>query len=275
MSEPSRHVRESDHEPDEAVRLYGHHAVAAALANPLRPCRRLAVTANAQARLGALAARPGLEVATGTPRDLDRLVGADAVHQGAVLEAGPLPERALEDVVPADPAPACVIVLDQILDPRNIGAILRTAAATGVAAAILPRHGSALLGGACAKAASGALDLVPLMTAANLGQALAGLKDRGFWLVGLDGAAAMPLEAAPTYPRCALVLGAEGKGLRRLTREGCDLVARLSIEPRIESLNVSVAAGIAMYFLARRLSPLNAAGAGHLAATGPSTTKAT
>jgi len=210
-----------------------------------------------------------------TPRELDRLVGPDAVHQGAVLHAGPLPERALEDVLPADAAPACVIVLDQILDPRNVGAILRTAAATGVAAAILPRHGSALLGGSCAKAASGALDLVPLVTAANLGQALAGLKERGFWIVGLDGAATLPLEATPAYPRCALVLGAEGKGLRRLTLERCDVVARLAIDVRVESLNVSVAAGIAMYLLARRPDPLNAAGAGHLAAAGPRTTKET
>ena len=145
-----------------------------------------------------------------------------------------------------------VLALDQVSDPRNLGAILRTAAALGVSGVLLPDRRSAELNGACAKAASGALDILPLVEVVNLARALAELKQRGYWLVGLDAAAPAALEALDLPQRVVLVLGSEGEGLRRLVAESCDYLARLEIDPRMESLNVSVAAGIALYLLARR-----------------------
>lgn len=231
--------------------FYGHHAVAAALDNPLRPCRRLLCTAAARARLGRLVQRPGLTVEEVRPTDLARVLPADVVHQGVALSVGPLPHRALDSVLAALGPEALVLLLDQIQDPRNLGAILRTAAAMDVAGVVLPERRSAPLGGACAKAASGALDMVPIVHVANLGQAIEALQRAGFWVVGLDAAAETRLESLPYRPRRALVLGSEEKGLRRLVAERCDQSARLVINPRIESLNVSVAAGIALYLLAR------------------------
>ncbi len=230
--------------------LYGQHAVAAALANALRPCHRLIATAPAIVRLGALAQRPGLELAEADPRRVGHHLPADAVHQGLALEVGALPQRSLDDVLVGLDGDALLIAVDQVSDPRNLGAILRSAAAFGAAGVLLPSHGSAELGPACAKAASGALDLVPIVEAANLGHALGQLKETGFWVIGLDAAAPMPLGEAPAYERRVLVLGAEGRGLRRLTAERCDLLASLPIASAIESLNVAVAAGIALYLLA-------------------------
>jgi 23S rRNA (guanosine2251-2'-O)-methyltransferase len=234
------------------VRLWGRHAVAAALANPERPCHRLLATAAAMAELApAAAGRPGLERREVEARELDRLVPPDSPHQGAVLEAGQLPDRAAAELAPDPAQPALVLALDQVSDPRNLGAILRTAAALGVEGVVVPRRRSAELGGVCAKAASGALDIVPVVEVVNLARALEELKARGFWAVGLDAAGPARVEELPPQPRRVLVLGGEGRGLRRLVAEGCDSLARLEIDPRIESLNVAVAAGIALYLLAR------------------------
>ena len=234
----------------ETILLYGHHAVAAALANPERPCHRLFVTENAARHLGGVVgSRPGLSVERVHAREIDRRLGTDAVHQGCCLEAAPLPHRELHRVVPELPAQALVLMLDQVEDPRNVGAVLRSAAAFGADLIVLPRHGGALLNGACAKAASGALDMLPIVTVASLVQALQLLKQHGFWALGLDGSAQRELAAVPSFERRVLVLGAESKGLRRLTREACDLTARLAIDPRIDSLNVAVAAGIALFMV--------------------------
>lgn len=231
--------------------FHGQHAVEAALRNPARPVHRLLATRNALNRVGGLAQARGLAVEETQPRALDRLLGADAVHQGLALEVGPLPARPLLDLLPSAGQRGLVLALDQIEDPRNVGAILRSAAAMAADLVILPERGSALLGPACAKAASGALDLVPVVPVGNLVQALEQLKQAGFWSLGLDGAAERAIEDAPAYDRTVLVLGAEGKGLRRLTAEHCDLLVKLAIDPRMESLNVSVAAGIALYTLGR------------------------
>ncbi|MCL6608001.1 MAG: 23S rRNA (guanosine(2251)-2'-O)-methyltransferase RlmB [Geminicoccaceae bacterium] len=239
--------------PAEGIWLYGHHAVAAALDNPLRPCRRLLATAPALARLGRLAERPGLEVERVGPKELARVLPEDVVHQGCALLVGPLPTRPLEALLAGLGAEALVLVLDRIQDPRNLGAILRSAAALDVAGVILPERRSAPLGAACAKAASGALDMVPIVEVTNLVQAIESLKRAGFWVVGLDAHAEPPLESLPWRPRRALVLGSEEKGMRRLVAEHCDLSAKLAIAPRIDSLNVAVAAGIALYLLARGL----------------------
>lgn len=233
------------------LRLWGDHAVLAALANPARPCHRLLGT---EAAIGALRipeARAGLERIPTEARELDRLVPPGTVHQGLVLEAGPLPRRSPDELGADAATPSLVLALDQVGDPRNLGAILRTAAALGVDGVLVPERRSADLGGACAKAASGALDLVPVVEVVNLARALERLKERGFWLVGLDAAGADRLEDLPRERRRVLVLGAEGPGLRRLVAETCDHLARLEIDPRMESLNVSVAAGIALYLLAR------------------------
>lgn len=242
--------------------LYGQHAVAAALANPRRPCLRLLATANALGRLGEAVRRPGLAVETAGPRELARVLPEGAVHQGLALEVGPLPPLGLAEAMATLPARALVLALDQVSDPRNLGAILRSAVALGAGAVVLPERRSADLGGACAKAASGALDLLPIVEVTNLARALVELKALGFWAVGLDAAAGTGLEAAPRYDRTVLVLGAEGEGLRRLVAETCDLLVRIPlagptsggppIAARVDSLNVAVAAGIALYVLARR-----------------------
>ena len=234
--------------------LYGQHAVAAALANPDRPCYRVLATESALPTIEPAARARAITPEKVTAERIAQLLPPDAPHQGLALAVGQLPERDARELG-ADPAAASlVLALDQISDPRNLGAILRTAAALGVEGVILPERRSAELGGACAKAASGALDLVPLVEVVNLGRTLAELKQRGYWIVGLEAAGPTSLETLDLPPRVVLVLGSEGEGLRRLVTEQCDHLARLAIDPRMESLNVSVAAGIALYLLARKAS---------------------
>ena len=232
--------------------LYGRHAVAAALANPQRSCHRLLATPEGLASLAAAARRPGLEVVTAEREELDRRLGAGAVHQGLALSVAPLPRVDLKRACAPEAGGGRVLLLDQISDPHNVGAILRSAAAFEVRAVVLPARRSAELGGALAKAASGALDLVPVVEVTNLARALDELAELGYWRLALDGAAEATIDQVPDAPNLALVLGAEGSGVRRLVREKCDLVARLPIAPAMESLNVSVACGIALYALERR-----------------------
>ncbi|HWB50432.1 MAG TPA: 23S rRNA (guanosine(2251)-2'-O)-methyltransferase RlmB [Stellaceae bacterium] len=241
--------------------LYGRHAVAAALANPARRWRRLAVLPGQEAEGRALiAAAQAARRGDGEPlRVMDRagfaaLLGDDAVHQGLALETEPLDPPDLDDVLRgcAVAARSVVIVLDQIVDPHNVGAILRAAAAFGAAAVIVAAHGAPPATGVLAKAASGALELVPLVAAVNLARTLDRLKEAGFWCCGLDERAPHLLAALDLGPRVALVLGAEGDGLRRLVRERCDYLARLPTGAAMPSLNVSTAAAIALYALAAR-----------------------
>jgi 23S rRNA (guanosine2251-2'-O)-methyltransferase len=231
--------------------LYGRHAVAAALANPRRTCHRLLATREALARLGPLAARPGLAVEVVPRARIERELASDAIHQGLLLQAAPLPTVALEAITPG-PGGSLVVALDRIEDPRNMGAILRSAAAFGARAVLVPRHGSAQVGGAMAKAAAGALELVPLIEVTNLANALRSLKESGYRVVGLDAAAAVTLDAAAAAAHLVLVLGAESRGLRRLVGETCDLLVRIDTTGAVESLNVAVAAGIALHALARK-----------------------
>jgi 23S rRNA (guanosine2251-2'-O)-methyltransferase len=232
--------------------LWGRHAVEAALANPRRPCLRLLATAPALERLGDRAHRPGLAVEVVSADLIARRLGTEEMHQGLALEVGPLPPLALDAAIPKA-GPCLVLALDQLSDPRNVGAVLRSAAAFEVAAAILPQRRSAELSGAAARAAAGALDLVPLVEVVNLARTLDDLKARGFWIVGLDGGAEKNLADLPALERVVLVLGSEGRGLRRIVAERCDHMARIAIDPRIESLNVAVAAGIALHALRRRM----------------------
>ncbi len=243
-----------------AAWLYGRHAVEAALANPARRCRRLIAlretAPEAEALLRRARARPpraGVEVVE--RRTLEALLPHGAVHQGLALAAEPLPAGDLEAILDADAtpgAPQIVVALDQVTDPHNVGAILRSAAAFGALAVIVPEHGAPAVTGALAKAASGALEEVPLLRVANLARALEKLKEAGFWSLGLDEHADRTIAALDLPDRVVLVLGAEGSGLRRLTREHCDFLARLPTRSAMASLNVSNAAAVALYALTRR-----------------------
>ena len=219
----------------------------AALANPRRPLVKLLATENAAQRLGPLLAKRGLKPEPTTPKDLDRLLGADAVHQGVMLEAGALPFVTLDDV----DANGILLVLDQVTDPQNVGAALRSSAAFGAAGLVMTERHSPPLHGVLAKAASGALDIVPVILVKNLAQALSELGERGVLRVGLAEEANEALEAAPLTRPLALVLGAEGKGLRQLTREHCDRLCRISTTSALASLNVSNAAAVALHWASR------------------------
>lgn len=242
--------------------LWGRHAVAAALANPRRRWRRLVVLPGERAAAEALAMAARAErmgdegaVEVTDRAALNRLLPASAVHQGWALAVLPLMPPDLEDVLreaATRPGRTVIVVLDRVGDPHNVGAVLRSAAAFGAAAVIVAEHGAPPATGVVAKAASGALDQVPLVRATNLARTLDRLKAAGFWCCGLDAAAQEPLAALDPGPRVALVLGAEGGGLRRLVREECDWLARLPTRPEQPSLNVSNAAAIALYELARR-----------------------
>jgi len=232
--------------------LYGRHAVTAALANPARRKYRLVATGNAARDLGPLPPSLAVDLVR-SPRDIDALLPPGSVHQGLALDVAPLDGPVLDDVLEAlGRAPAVILVLDQVTDPHNVGAILRSAAAFSAAAVITTDRQAAAESGALAKAASGALDLVPYVSVVNLARALDQLADAGFWRVGLEGETDTLLTDSINDPRIALVMGAEGTGLRRLTRDHCDSLAKLPISSAMESLNVSNAAAIALYECARR-----------------------
>jgi len=235
--------------PRGSVWLHGLHPVAAALANPNRRLKRLLLTEEAEATLAARLPQPWPLAAERVDRaKLAHLLGRDTVHQGAGLLADLLAPPALSAVLER---PGPVLVLDQVVDPRNIGAVLRSAAAFGAACVITQDRNAPEETGVLAKAASGALEQVPLLRAVNLARTLAALKAAGLWVIGLDSGGA-PLRGAPLQERrVALVLGAEGAGLRRLTRETCDEVAGLAMPGLMESLNVSAAATVALYELTR------------------------
>ena len=243
--------------------LHGVHAALAALANHERRVERLVLTEDAgralRPRIEKIAANRARDGARPLPtpeiksrQEIEGMIGAGAVHQGIALLARPLPDVFLDDVLDAtEGMEAVLVVLDQVTDPQNVGAILRSAAAFGARAVIVPGRGAPRPTGALAKAASGALEYVPLVRVTNLSAALDALKARGFWCAGLDSRAPESLSEADLSGRLALVLGSEGKGLRRLVGERCDLLVRLPISDRVESLNVSAAAAIALYELAR------------------------
>ena len=244
---PARWDRESG--SDGPVILYGWHTVSAALANPERQIRKLYLTENAAKRLADenIETRVAPEIVR--PSAIDQRLGPDAVHQGFLAEADPLPSPDIDTLAQE----GIVLVLDQITDPHNVGAIMRSAAAFAVKAIVTTARHSPEATGVLAKSASGALELVPLVTVQNLARALTELNDRGFMTVGLDSQGADDLGKVELQAPLALVLGAEGKGLRQLTRETCSVVARLDMPGEIKSLNVSNAAVLALYIGASRL----------------------
>ena len=244
--------------------LFGVHPIEAALGNPQRRLHRLLHTPEAASQhspvLGLARSRrqsaPRLEP---TSREaLDRLLPTGAVHQGLALLAEPLPATDVFAVADdlADATRATLVVLDQVTDPHNVGAILRSAAAFGASAMVVTERHAAAESGVLAKAASGALEHVPVVPVTNLARALDTLKKAGFWCVGLAADAEQTLAAARLSGKVAIVLGAEGTGLRRLTRERCDLLVRLPTSGPIGQLNVSNAAAVALYELARHPAEL-------------------
>lgn len=232
---------------DDLVILYGWHTVTAALRNPNRRLRRLLVTDNAARRLEEEGVTAAIAPEIVRPSAIDDRLLPDAVHQGLYVEADPLPSPPIEEL----PARGTVLVLDQITDPHNVGAIFRSAAALAATAIVTTQRHSPDATAALAKAASGALELVPLVTVQNLGRGLAALKERGFMVVGLDSDGDADLADMTLRKPLALVLGAEGKGLRQSTRELCDKVARIDMPGEIKSLNVSNAAVLSLYIASR------------------------
>ena len=225
-------------------RLWGKHAVAAALDNPRRRVLRAWATREAAE---AMQFPKEVAVTFSDVADLGRLVPHDAPHQGAVIEVEALEEAWLDELVTEAPERAVLLVLDQVTDPHNVGAILRSAAAFGAIGIVTQDRHSPPESGVVAKAASGALERVPWVRVVNLARALEEIAEAGFWRIGLAGDAETDLKDALGPQRVALVLGAEGAGLRPNTREHCDALARLPITEEIESLNVSNAAAVALY----------------------------
>ncbi len=238
--------------------LYGTHPVLAALENPARTLHRLLCTQDCFRTLEKVLEQFSRKRSLPSPeivkKDIfDSVLPPGAVHQGIALSVSPLPALGVEDLIKkaAPHEHAHVIVLDQVTDPHNVGAIIRSAAAFNALAVIVPDRSSPDETGTLAKAASGALERIPLIRVTNLARTLALLKEGGFWCAGLDGTATETLAQAKLSGKIALVMGSEGDGLRRLTREHCDYLLRLPISNTVESLNVSNAAAIALYEMVR------------------------
>jgi 23S rRNA (guanosine2251-2'-O)-methyltransferase len=240
--------------------IWGRHAVDAALANPDRegPFRLVLTAGAAQALESRLSARRDLRPEILEPQEIARLLPSGAAHQGLALRAPPLEGVGLEDL--AEPARGVILMLDQITDPQNVGAVFRSAAAFGARGVIVQDRHSPALSGALAKAAAGAIETLPCARVVNLSRALERLADLGWRAVGLDGSAPETLAEALDERPTVLVLGSEGEGLRRLVAEHCDSLARIPMPGGFESLNVSNAAAVALYECVR--SNVGSGGAG-------------
>ena len=240
--------------------IYGIHPVMAALANSKRTCLRIVISYTASTDLEknvdiVCKKVKGLPVIERMNREqIDSLLSPGAVHQGLALLASPLKNVSIEDIIKKteEKEDASVIVLDQVTDPRNIGAVMRSAAAFGASAVIIQDRHAPPLSGALSKAASGAVEWVTLIRVVNLARAISSLKHAGFWAAGLDAGADRTLAKADLSGRILLVLGAEGAGLRRLTRDTCDELLKVTVNKKSNSLNLSNAATVALYELNRQ-----------------------
>jgi 23S rRNA (guanosine2251-2'-O)-methyltransferase len=233
---------------EEEILIFGMHAAAAALANPARVIRRLYLTDNAERQLHPLVSKLRLAPNRVLPRDLDRRLGTSTVHQGVLLETEALPDAEPSELLARAAGGRPIVVLDQVTDPHNVGAILRSAAALGAAGVLMTRRHSPALAGVLAKSASGALEHVPVARVTNLARALGELRSALCAIVGLDARASQAIEDLAWADPIALVVGAEGKGLRHLTRQSCDRLCRITTEEVLGgSLNVSNAAAIALH----------------------------
>jgi 23S rRNA (guanosine2251-2'-O)-methyltransferase len=250
MSRPHRSARPA-RGGHQAVWLYGRHPVLAALANPERKIERILATKEVAERH---AKEFGGKAQVLSRDDLAQRLPAGAVHQGLAVLVAPLEEPQIEDLLAKCGDQSMVLVLDQVTDPHNVGAILRSAAAFGVAGVIVTERNAPADTGVLAKSASGALEIVPLVRAVNLARTLDQLKEAGFWIYGLDERGDAPIAGLDLAGRVCIVLGAEGEGLRRLTAEKCDRLVTIPTSQALAALNVSNAAAIAAYEWARRRS---------------------
>lgn len=244
MSKPGR--KKESRLKNTAVYLYGRHPVLAALNNPARQIKELYLTKEAAREIHVL---KNIPVKFCTKEQLDALIGREAVHQGAAALCVPLENQPVERVIQKtrNQKSALIVMLDQVTDPHNVGAVLRSAGAFHAAAVIVPKAGAPEETGALAKSSSGVLELVPYIRVPNLVQTMALLKKNGFWCIGFDGKAPRSVYQTKLPGRCVLVLGSEGAGMRRLTAQTCDAAVSLPINPLVESLNVSNACAIALY----------------------------
>ncbi len=244
MAKFSRKTKSSDN--DGPIQLYGYHAVKAALENSQRKFISLHVTKNMSDRLQDEGVKFPIEPKIENPRQINHLVGEDAVHQGVVLKCHPLEQPTLEEVRHHQ----LIVILDQVTDPHNVGAIHRSACALGAGALVTTRRNSPPESGLFAKTASGAFEHLPYIQVTNLARGIDECRALGFTTIGLDSEGPMDLvETLATQPshKIALILGAEGRGLRRLTRDLCDYLARLDMPGPIKSLNVSNASALALF----------------------------
>ena len=229
-------------DPDAPLWLYGHHAVGAALANPDRVIHRLVATPNAARQIDGAA-----EAEIMTPRDIDKLLPEGAVHQGIAIFTEQLTQPSIETVL-EEAGTRPLVFLDQVTDPHNVGAILRSASAFGAGAVITTRRNAASVTGVLAKSASGALDHIPYLQRRNLADTMGAAREAGYYLVGLDEEGdALIGDVVDRSARIGLVLGAEGPGLRAKTKETCDALVRLPTEGPVAALNVSNAAAVSLY----------------------------
>ncbi|MGE3708978.1 MAG: 23S rRNA (guanosine(2251)-2'-O)-methyltransferase RlmB [Hyphomicrobiaceae bacterium] len=250
-SQSNKNSREHVADGDQySIEIWGIHAVEAALNNPSRDVRKLYLTENAANRLSVALDKRRIQPERVSPRDLDRKLGPDTVHQGALLETLPLEDAPLSHLAATSADKGPVVILDQVTDPHNVGAIMRSAAVFGSAGLVMTRRHSPPLAGALAKAASGALETVPVALVQNLGRAMAELTASGVTLIGLDSPADALLEDSELDGPLALVLGAEGRGLRQLTRQNCQHMTRILGDGPITSLNVSNAAAVSLHLAA-------------------------
>ena len=234
----------------DSVFLYGRNSVNAALANPKRDCIRLFASDRAAEQLnGSDSERVPLLSMSG-PEMFSGLIPADAPHQGLILEVRPLPGCALEDLQPIEGRKNIILMLDQVTDPQNVGACLRSAAAFGARAVITQDRNSPTESGALARASAGGLEITQWLRVANLAQTLEALREMGYWHVGLDGNTDQSLKQVSLGDNIVIVMGSEGKGLRPLVQKNCDMIAKIPMTGDMESLNVSNAAAIALYELA-------------------------
>lgn len=232
--------------------LYGRHPVTAALVNPNRKISKILCTAETAPEIKEICAKHGLSaglIKIVDRKEIDRVLPREAVHQGFAVYCSELPEYSLQDIcILSDQQPDChVLVLDQVTDPQNIGAIIRSCVAFNTLALVMQDKNSPAETGAMAKASAGTIEHLPICRVTNLSRAIHQLKDAGFWTVGMDGYADITIDKMSKSGKIAIIMGSEGKGMRRLVEESCDSTVRLPTSDKVESLNVSTAAAIALY----------------------------
>lgn len=239
--------------------IFGKHPTLSALQNPNRRCHELWVTQSTLNTIGynnlkLLVKAKHIDFKIVENKDIEKLIGQETVHQGILLRVSPLETPDLISVLAtaAQKPFSLIVLLDQVTDPHNVGAILRSAAAFDAEAVVTTTLHSPQESTTLAKSASGALEAIPFIKITNLVTTLKLMKDHGFWIIGLDGHTSTTLESVPNYTHMGLILGAEGQGMRSLTKQHCDLIVKLPITSKVESLNVSNAAAISLYSLTRR-----------------------